>query len=407
MFWVWVGRALWVAILIGRASLFDQFAMRASRLDGPIVPAPTANAPVKLTLGPGQFARERDLTAIIRGGVEVVVLDPRTAVVRSYSNSAGYSFEYDQTRGAGPKYTLPKAETERLTRLYLRVADPAANDCVVRRIEVDDNQLAEVVVFASPKHQGVPFSWQLVALLKLDPMTGRLLHLAYTRRFAAPATVVPSIEPDAALSHAMEELQRVHGLWAVRPLDTFELCIFRPVAETQGAQDWFTPEQLAEGAAYRGMLVYDGYFGDTQSSMYRGELIHHYRVLLDAMTGRTLALWHLVPLSGGGRYERTTAFAWDLGPGPLTVYCGSWSAPAHGTIERVAPPNVFRADRGVTIRAGDFFLRAEYDARQRLLRTKSRMRYTYGRPSASVVRVLRSVPLPEHRSLGSTRVSAT
>ncbi|MCW5943972.1 MAG: hypothetical protein KIS66_17210 [Fimbriimonadaceae bacterium] len=275
----------------------------------------------------------------------MVRLDSRTGCVDFYSGSAGYTLDYVKERGRHRPAVLSDYEVARLARTYMGAADSRLEGVLLRSVEVQDDPLGTVVVSASPTYRGVPFGGNTLAIFELDPLTGRLNTFMHGPRIAPPDSVVPQIGLEAARDVALEELARFHGATQVREIVRLELCIVRPVAETRGLDEWFTPSQLALGAAYRGVLAYGATYGGLDSLMEDGTPFHQYRTLVDAQTGRVLALWHMRPLLGGGGSAKPVPFAWNLGPAPILLAGGAWSGTVNGAVDLVPPPRSFHADR--------------------------------------------------------------
>ncbi|MCW5943167.1 MAG: hypothetical protein KIS66_13110 [Fimbriimonadaceae bacterium] len=363
---------------------FDRTALLAGHAERPIVP------PLPRPLRPDARIVEREDQTEVEFAGRTVGFDRRTGCIRFFFGKDGYSHEYDEERRGQPRPTLSPSDVHRLSKLYLREADPRVEDCLVRGVEVDPyDPIGTLVVTVSPFFRGVPYGSSTIARLQIDPLYGRLLVFMYAPAVSPPASVAPGIVLVEARSRALEELERFHGVTNVEEVEPLELCIVRPVQKTRGLEEWLNPSQLALGAADRGILVYEGLYGDATSREALGKPYHLYEVWIDPDSGRPLALRHMVPFGGGGSAP-PGPFAWNLGPAPILLSDGAWSRTVSGSVDLVPPPPSFRADRKLGLTVARLSLRAEYDARQGLLRTKVGKGYRYGRPSETVAKMLRT-----------------
>lgn len=376
----WAVLAQGQTALVERMTVFHRLAIRGGRPDGPVIPP---FEPVEVL--PKVTQEDGKLIALF-GGTRVR-LDLRTGCVDFYSGTAGYTFDYTHERGRHRAPVLSHADVARLVGLYMRAADPDLEGVRVRSVEAQDDPLGTVVAMASPTHQGVPFYWPSGAVLEIDPLTGRLMGFMHGPRFSPPAMMLADIGLAEARSRTLEELERLHGVTNVSVLEPLELSLVLPGQETRGLEEWFTPAQVALGVANRGILAYTGMFGDLGGTLAYGEPFNRYQVWLDPASGHLLALRHMVPFGGGGS-SRPAPFAWNLGPAPFLLSDGAWSRTVTGSVDLAPPPRAFQADRKIGLTVARLSLRAEYDAKQGLLRTKVGKGYRYGRPSEAVVRAL-------------------
>lgn len=348
--------------------------------------------PLPRPLRPEPRIIERERQTEVEFESRTVGFDRRTGCICFFFGQDGYSHEYDEERRGQPRPTLSPHEIHRLARFYLKEADSRVENCLVRKVEVDPyDPIGTLLVTVTPTVRGVPYGSSTIAGLRIDPLYGRLLVFMYAPAAAPPASMVPAIGLAEARSRAIEELERFHSVTNVEEIEPLELCIVRPEKKARGLEEWLTPSQLALGAADRGILVYEGLYGDPTIRDALGKPFDRYEVRTCPESGRALALRHMVPFGGGGSAAKPVPFAWDLGPGPIRLSVGAWSRTVNGSVDLVPPPLSFDADRKVGLTVGRLSVRAEYDPRQHLLRTKVGKGYRYGKPSAGVARSLRGI----------------
>lgn len=317
---------------------------------------------------------------------ETVRIDPVSKRVSFYSGGSGYNVDYDRARGmAEVKPVLSRDRVENLCNLYLRAAWDGAEPLKIRSVAVDDDPLNTVKVQASFTHRGVPHAMHPV-LMDLDPLYGRLQTFMCVYPPDPPANLVPRLSIAEARDTAFEALAFFHGSTVLHEVEEFELAIVKPDAATEGRHDWYSAEQLAAGAAGRGILAYSGFFEDREILRSDGVGWHRYRVVIDAETGRVLALWHFRPM-GGGAQSSDPSFGWNLGPGALRFTLNGREVSVEGEIERVAAPAKFESSSRLIVESNGMSLLAEFDAGQGLLRTITK-KPSYGRPDARTLAAL-------------------
>lgn len=335
---------------------------------------------------------EAELGINERGDIEVTVngdhafVERSSGRIRAYFGSSGYDIDYDRARGmAEVKPVLSRDRVENLCNLYLRAAWDGAEPLKIRSVAVDDDPLNTVKVQASFTHRGVPYAMHPV-LIDLDPLYGRLQTFMCVYPPEPPPNLVPRLSIAEARDRAFEALAFFHGSTILQEVEEFELAIVKPEAATEGRHDWYSAEQLAAGAAGRGILAYSGFFEDREIVRSDGVGWHRYRVVIDAETGRVLALWHFRPVSGTSR-NYDPPFGWNLGPGALCFTLNGREVSVEGEIERVAAPAKFAPSGRVIVESNGMSLLAEFDAGQGLLRTMTK-KPSYGRPDARTLAAL-------------------
>lgn len=333
---------------------------------------------------------ESKVTINLIGEVEVTVngdrafMDRRTGRIRAYFGSSGYSSEYNRGRNrAEVKPVLSREMVEVLCNLYAKAAWPECGGLKFRKIEVDDRNM--VLVEADFVKGEATFPLEPV-VMEIDPLYGRLRLFSCVYPPEPPPNLVPRLSIAEARDTAFGALAFFHGSTILQEVEEFELAIVKPVAETEGRHDWYSAEQLAAGAAGRGILAYSGFFEDREILRSDGVGWHRYRVVIDAETGRVLALWRFRPM-GGGAQSSDPPFGWNLGPGALRFTLNGREVLVEGEIERVAAPAKFESSSRVIVESNGMSLLAEFDAGQGLLRTMAQ-KPSYGRPDALTLAAL-------------------
>ena len=236
-----------------------------------------------------------------------------------------------------------------------------------------------------------------LARVSINSYSGRLTALGCSlyNPPELPASLTPALELIVGTvtlrAHIFALNPELEGLYDFREI---RLGLWVPQAPVgHRVVSGLTPAQIQAGKENRAMLVYWGTLlnGPTEEESNRS-----FRVYIDAHTGKLLSYWEGLKSGGfgGEKAKRRAPFAWDIGPATLTLSCGkkSRSVP-QARIERVGAKTFSPTQKDLAITLGRFTFRADYDAKQGLLRHKSPNGATYGRPDAVTQGALDALPV--------------
>ncbi|MBW7929470.1 MAG: hypothetical protein H3C58_15560, partial [Fimbriimonadaceae bacterium] len=264
-------------------------------------------------------------------------IDPSVGRIRAYF-TGGYTSDYNRQRSlADVKPRLTRDRVVDLCNLYIKAAWPGCDGLKFRKIGVDDRNI--VVVDAVFVEEGLPHS-MFPVVMELDQLYGRLLQFMCVYPASPPNDLVPKLSLAEARTQAFDSIAFCHNSTIMSKVEELELAIVEPEALTKGRQDWFSSDQLNLGASRKGILAYSGLYEDREVVREDGVGWHRYRVVIDAQTGRVLALWHFRPVSGTSR-NYDPPFGWNLGPGALRFTLNGREVSVQGEVERVAAPAKF------------------------------------------------------------------
>lgn len=97
-------------------------------------------------------------------------------------------------------------------------------------------------------------------------------------------------------------------------------------------------------------------------------------------------------MGGAVKSNTRSAFLWDVGPVDIRIYHGSKSHKVlHASVARTGKPRGEETGKEVTLHFGKLFLRCKFFRRSGLLLTERDGKKSYGKPSANLLKALRSL----------------
>jgi hypothetical protein len=242
-----------------------------------------------------------------------------------------------------------------------------------------------------PAYQGVPFTPQHEVAMWIDHRTGKLEKYHRRRPCEPPSNLTPAVDLETArtkmMNHLFQIRPHVRHTYERHPV---QLVIWRP--EGGGPYDFLTPQQRAMAKNNQGMLAYWTWLHNMDTYDRYGNVGAAYEILLDAQTGRTLAIQAMEGGRGGGQAPTAKPFAWDLGVGPFLVARGDdWVRVEGADVASHRGPSPKGPAIPVSLHRGRWTVRAQFDPEAGTLAVAQDDRRIVGRPNEPLLRALREL----------------
>ncbi len=244
------------------------------------------------------------------------------------------------------------------------------------------NYLLVYDVHIFPAHQGVPFEGSdFGAWAELEHSTGKVLLFAPSRvpRCLPPTNMTPAVPMIDAEATVASHVGNISDPTPVVQLQPSNLAIFKPDDYTLGPdtfvkKSWFTPAELADFNANRGVLAYAVGMARIDTLIPEKDAHHTISICyVNAQTGNLMVELIATGLGAGieGKPRRIAPFAGELDAGTLTINMGKRSVTiADAATTVVSPPKSSNSKNRmkVMLKRGRLFIQAEFDPESGLLR---------------------------------------